>query len=299
MRAPLYLTIDVLTRRLGDFRDDQVAEAGLVFEKLRKAQKELCEIIRQLPQQSPGGMGSPGMKADSPAPSPGVMVGTTMPPGTPLPAAGTAPGAMSGGMAIMGGAGSASGGGGTITPGAMAGGMRIVAGTPPLDPPERERRMKHVKAAAESLRQAGLPEHADGLVREAEAIFSGRAPAGTWVPAGYPARSGMPPGYPGSSGPSGGPGGYPGSSGPSGMPSGYAGTGGPTGYPGTGGPPAGYPVPGYSPTGMSPYGPPLDPATTEIRNQLREMQKQIEELRKQLQELKGASPTGRSSENRR
>jgi len=277
-RAQLEITVYELQRRLGELRDDQDAEAGQVFEKLRKAERELREIMRQLRQQFPDAMGPPRMMSRSAAPSAGVVAVTTMPPGAPPPAAVTAPGV-------------------------MAGGRRSVAGTPPLDPPERERRMKLVNAAADSLRQAGLPEQADRLMREAEAIFSGRAPSAFGMPAGYPGMSGPSgapmSGYAGSAGPSGGPGGYSGSSGPSGMPPGYAGTSGPTGYPGTGGPPAGYPVPGYSPTGMSPYGPSADPATAEIRNQLREMQKQIEELRKQLQDLKGASPTGRSSENRR
>jgi beta-lactamase regulating signal transducer with metallopeptidase domain len=49
------------------------------------------------------------------------------------------------------------------------------------DAPDVERRMQHLRAAAENLRAAGLPERAEALLREAEALAGGRAEAGRRV----------------------------------------------------------------------------------------------------------------------
>jgi hypothetical protein len=162
--------------------------------------------------------------------------------------------------------------------------------------------MKRVQEAAAKLREAGLPEQADRLIREAEAIFSGHGPMHQQpMLTPVPSMPGMGPSLPMRPG------------GPSGMMSGapmYPGMMSPPqatqpsaagGYPGIGGPaqatqpPAagGFgmmspPVqPGMPPGGMPPGG----AANREIRDQLRQLQKQIEELRRELQEVKqGRSP---------
>jgi len=262
-RAKLESETRELERKLGQLRDDQDKEAQEVFERLRKVQREIREITQQLPPQmgsgmvlmgSMGGMGSMGSMSGAPP------AGGTAHPG------GARPG-MGAGMSFHGGAGSAPRGGGD---GYFLGSS---AGTTPraLSPEERERRMQLVKAAAASLRQAGLPEQAERLLREGEAIFGGAATPGVPSPAIMP---GMGP-------PQGGP------SGPSGMMSAPM-------YPGMMGPPHGMPpapLDASSPYGMmsppiAPGMPPGDAASREIRDQLRQLQRQIEELRRELQEVK-------------
>ncbi len=47
-----------------------------------------------------------------------------------------------------------------------------------LTPEERERRMKHLKAAVEELRQAGLNAQADAMARMGEAMLQGQPASG-------------------------------------------------------------------------------------------------------------------------
>jgi len=251
-RGKLEMETRELERKLGQLRDDQDQEAKEVFERLRKVQREIREITQQLPLQ----MGSrmvlmEGMRG--PQPAKGMALPGMAPPGT------------GGGMSFGGGAGSAPAGGGA----GFFAAFGASATLPALSPEERQRRMKQVHQAAEKLREAGLPEQADRLIREAEAIFSGAGTPGVPSPLimpGMGAPQAMRPGGPSDmmSAPM-----YPGMmSPPQGMPSASAGGFGMMSRP--------------VQAGMAPG----DPASREIRDQLRQLQKQIEELRRELQEVK-------------
>ncbi len=141
---------------------------------------------------------------------------------------------------------------------------------PPLDPKERERRMKHLKEAVENLRAANLPDMAERLAREGEAMIQGRP---------------MPPGPMGFGGGMGGGFGMPGMA--PGMGPMMPGGGPPPGPamaqqsgPGPGGPG----MPGVGPPQpLAPLAGPPDQATRELREQINGLQRQIEELRQMIQ----------------
>jgi hypothetical protein len=140
--------------------------------------------------------------------------------------------------------------------GGAGGGGMAVGGPPPIPPEERERRMKHLKIAVENLHAAGLPDQAERLAREGEAILQGR-PVPGMMPPGPP--MGMPgaPGMPGM------------------MPGGPV----PPGAPGMGPPPP------------QPPGPP-EAMLRELSEQIRALQRQIDELRQQVRPREEPRPRG-------
>jgi hypothetical protein len=186
--------------------------------------------------------------------------------------------------------------GGGMGMGGFGGGGFGVRGPmmPQLDPPERERRMKHLKIAVENLREAGMPELADRLAQQGEAMLQGRLmpgmrfdptmpgmapqlggpmtpgmaphPTGPMMPgmAPQPGQPMMPGMAPHLAGPM-----MPGKMGP--MPA--------SPVPGPGGPPG---VPGMGPPQPpQPPGPP-EAMLRELSEQIRALQRQIDELRQQV-----------------
>jgi hypothetical protein len=74
-------------------------------------------------------------------------------------------------------------------PGEIIGFHAEVVDVKPVPPEERERRMRLVRQAAANLREAGMPDQAERLLREAEAVLSGMpirvrvtSPEGKFVP---------------------------------------------------------------------------------------------------------------------
>ena len=235
-RADLENETRDLERKLGQLRDDQDKEAKEVFERLRKVQREIREVDQQLPPQMRSGMLRMGVMGGMGGM--GGMMGVPPAGGMELP--GMAPPGTGGGMSFGGATASGPGRG----YGAVA--------TPPVPHPEdRERRRKQVHEAAEKLREAGLPEQADRLLREAEAIFSGHWPM-LQQPMMMPATPME-----------------------AGMMSPLQAT--------APAPASGFDMrmPAQQP-GMAPG----DAASREIREQLRQLQRQIEELRRELQEVR-------------
>ncbi len=266
-----------IERKLGELRDDQDKEAKELFERLRKVQREVRKVdeeIEKLPPHLRPMFATPVIAAPPGQPihfsTPGIARSTARGAAAVEPT--LAPPRVQQRRSVVMDADGRQREVIEEVPGPYPAAPR----GPALAPEDRERRMKRVHEAAAKLREAGLPEQADRLIHEAEAIFSGHSPM-LQQPMMMP-RPSMPGMAPPQAMQPGGPSGMMSAPGP-GMrsplqptppaPGGGFGMMSPPGYPGT---------------------PPGDAAGGEIREQLRQLQKQIEELRREVQEVKQGRP---------